>query len=76
MSVLAAPAGAGVLLAVASPGWVFAVLAVVALLAALVVAPVQGPPPAAEPRPPLEEALAGFRAAAGGSLLHERSSGS
>ena len=32
-----------------------------ALLAALVVAPVQGPPPAAEPRPPLEEALAGFR---------------
>ncbi len=61
VSVLAAPAGAGVLLAVASPGWVFAVLAVVALLAALVVAPVQGPPPAAEPRPPLEEALAGFR---------------
>ena len=61
VSVLAAPAGAGVLLAVASPGWVFAVLAAVALLAALVVAPVQGPPPAAEPRPPLEEALAGFR---------------
>ena len=61
VSVLAAPAGAGVLLAVASPGWVFAVLAAVALLAALVVAPVKGPPPAAEPRPPLEEALAGFR---------------
>jgi CRP-like cAMP-binding protein len=61
VSVLAAPAGAGVLLAVASPGWVFAVFAAVALLAALVVAPVQGPPPAAEPRPPLEEALAGFR---------------
>jgi CRP-like cAMP-binding protein len=61
VSVLAAPAGAGVLLAVASPGWVFAVLAVVALAGALVVAPVQGPPPAAEPRPPLEEALAGFR---------------
>jgi CRP-like cAMP-binding protein len=61
VSVLAAPAGAGVLLAVASPGWVFAVLAVVALLAAIAVAPVQGPPPAAEPRPPLEEALAGFR---------------
>jgi CRP-like cAMP-binding protein len=53
VSVLAAPAGAGVLLAVASPGWVFAVLAVVALAGALVVAPVQGPP--------LEEALAGFR---------------
>jgi hypothetical protein len=50
-----------VLLAVASPGSVFAVLAAVALLAALVVAPVQGPPPAAQPRPPLEEALAGFR---------------
>jgi MFS family permease len=61
VSVLAAPAGAGVLLAVASPGWVFAVLAAVALLAAVAVAPVQGPPPAAEPRPPLEEALAGFR---------------
>jgi CRP-like cAMP-binding protein len=61
VSVLAAPAGAGVLLAVASPGWVFAVLAAVALLAALTVAPVHGPPPAAEPRPPLEEALAGFR---------------
>jgi CRP-like cAMP-binding protein len=61
VSVLAAPAGAGVLLAVASPGSVFAVLAAVALLAALVVAPVQGPPPAAQPRPPLEEALAGFR---------------
>jgi MFS family permease len=61
VSVLAAPAGAGVLLAIASPGWVFAVLAVVALAGALVVAPVQGPPPAAEPRPPLEEALAGFR---------------
>ena len=49
------------LLAVASPGWVFAVFAVVVLLAALVVAPVQGPPAAGEPAPPLEEALAGFR---------------
>jgi MFS family permease len=61
VSVLAAPAGAGVLLAVASPGWVFVVLAAVVLAAALLVAPLQGPPPAAEPRPPLEEALAGFR---------------
>jgi CRP-like cAMP-binding protein len=61
VSVLAAPAGAGVLLAVASPGWVFAVLAAVALGAALLVARVPGPPPASEPRPPLEEALAGFR---------------
>jgi MFS family permease len=61
VSVLVAPAGAGVLLAVASPGWVFAALAVVALVAALLVAPLHGPPPAAEPQPPLEEALAGFR---------------
>ena len=61
VSVLVAPAGAGVLLAVASPGWVFAALAVVTLAAALLVAPLRGPPPAAEPRPPLEEALAGFR---------------
>ena len=61
VSVLVAPAGAGVLLAVASPGWVFAALAAVVLVAALLVAPLHGPPPAAEPRPPLEEALAGFR---------------
>lgn len=61
VSVLVAPAGAGVLLAVASPGWVFAALAVVTLAAALLVAPLRGPPPAAEPRPPLEDALAGFR---------------
>jgi CRP-like cAMP-binding protein len=61
VSVLVAPAGAGVILAVASPGWVFAALAVVTLAAALLVAPLRGPPPAAEPRPPLEEALAGFR---------------
>jgi MFS family permease len=61
VSVLVAPAGAGVLLAVASPGWVFAALAVVTLAAAILVAPLRGPPPAAEPRPPLEEALGGFR---------------
>jgi MFS family permease len=61
VSVLVAPAGAGVLLAVASPGWVFAALAAVVLVAALLVAPLKGPPAAAEPRPPLEEALGGFR---------------
>jgi len=61
VSVLVAPAGAGVILAVASPGWVFAALAVVTLAAALLVEPLRGPPPAAEPRPPLEEALGGFR---------------
>jgi MFS family permease len=61
LSVLVAPAGAGVLLAVASPGWVFAALAAVVLVAAFLVAPLKGPPPAAEPRPPLEEALGGFR---------------
>jgi MFS family permease len=61
VSMLAAPALTGVLLAVASPGWAFAVFAVVALTGALLVARVPGPPPAAEPRPPLEEAVAGFR---------------
>jgi MFS family permease len=41
VSVLVAPAGAGVLLAVASPGWVFAALAAVVLVAALLVAPLK-----------------------------------
>ena len=46
VSVLAAPALAGVLLAVASPGWVFAVMALVAGVSALLVARVRGPSPA------------------------------
>jgi MFS family permease len=43
VSMLAAPAAAGVLLAVGGAGTVFAVMAAVVLLAALVVAPVQSP---------------------------------
>jgi len=61
VSMLAAPAGAGVLLAVASPGWIFAVLAAVAGVSALLVARIRGPLPAGGSRPALEEALAGFR---------------
>ncbi|MDX6505843.1 MAG: hypothetical protein QOG06_487 [Gaiellaceae bacterium] len=61
VSVLAAPAAAGVLLAVASPGWVFAVMAVIAAASAACVARVHGQPPGGDPRPALEEVLAGFR---------------
>lgn len=61
VSVLIAPAATGLLLAVASPGWVFAFFAVVALVGARLVARVQGPPAAAEEAPPLDQALAGFR---------------
>ena len=61
VSVLVAPALAGVLLAVASPGWVFAVMAVVATVSALLVARLHGPAPAHDALPALEEALAGFR---------------
>ncbi|HSB38037.1 MAG TPA: cyclic nucleotide-binding domain-containing protein, partial [Gaiellaceae bacterium] len=61
VTMLAAPAAAGVLLAIASPGWVFAVMAAVAAASALLVAPVRGPALAAEERPAVEEALAGFR---------------
>jgi MFS family permease len=64
VSVLVAPALAGVLLAVASPGWVFAVMAVVAGVSALLVAGLRGPAPAGDAQPALEEALAGFRALA------------
>jgi hypothetical protein len=64
VSVLAAPALAGFLLAVASPGWVFAVMAVVAGVSALLVARLRGPAPACDAQPALEEALAGFRALA------------
>jgi MFS family permease len=61
LSVLVAPAATGVLLAVASPGWVFAVFAGVVLVGALLAARVQGPPAAGEAVAPLEDALAGFR---------------
>ncbi len=61
VSVLVAPAAAGVLLAVASPGWVFAVMAAVAGISALLVARIRGPEPLGDARPTLEEALAGFR---------------
>jgi MFS family permease len=61
LSVLAAPALTGVLLAVASPGWVFAVMAAVALASALVVARLRGPVPVGDARPPREEVVAGFR---------------
>lgn len=61
VSVLAAPATAGVVLAVASPGWVFLLLAVVVAGSALLVARVRGPVPAGDAQPALEEALAGFR---------------
>ena len=66
--VLVAPALAGVLLAVASPGWVFALMAVVAGVSALLVARVHGPRPSCDAKPALSEALAGFRA-----LAHEPS---
>ena len=52
VSVLAAPALAGLLLAVGSPGTVFAVMAVSTALAAILVAPVPGPPPAGTGTPP------------------------
>ena len=61
VSVLVAPAAAGVLLAVGSPGVVFAVMAAVVTASALLVVPVHGPAPAGDARPPIEEALAGFR---------------
>jgi hypothetical protein len=46
VSLVAAPAATGVLLAVGSPGVVFAVMAGLSVLGGLVVAPVEGPPAA------------------------------
>jgi hypothetical protein len=45
VSLLAAPAAAGVLLAVGSPGIVFVVMAALTLVGAVAVLPVEGPPP-------------------------------
>jgi MFS family permease len=50
VSMLAAPAAAGVLLAVGSPGAVFVTMAGLTLLGALFVLPVEGPPAAAPAR--------------------------
>jgi MFS family permease len=61
VSVLAAPAATGVLLAVGSPGWAFAVMAAAVGASALLVARVHGPVPACDVRPVLDETLAGFR---------------
>jgi MFS family permease len=47
ISLVAAPAAAGILLEVGSPGLVFAVMAGVSVVGGLVVAPVEGPPGAA-----------------------------
>lgn len=47
VSMLAAPAAAGVLLAVGSPGVVFIVMAALMLIGALAILPVEGPPAAA-----------------------------
>lgn len=60
-SLLVAPAGAGLLLAVGSPGTVFAVMAALQVVAAVVVRPLAGPPAASEPASALGEVAAGFR---------------
>jgi MFS family permease len=60
-STLVAPALAGVLLAVGSPGLVFATMAALQVVAAFVVRPLGGPRPSAEPSSALSEVAAGFR---------------
>ena len=64
VGVLAAPAAAGVMLALSGPGLVFAVLAGVSLLGGLLVAPIKGPPPS-----PGAEGSAAAEIAAGARLL-------
>lgn len=64
LSVLVAPAGAGVLLAIGSPGLVFTVMAVLALAGAALVAPLargSGHGGAGRSQEVLEELAAGFR---------------
>lgn len=64
VSVLIAPAGAGVLLAIGSPGLVFTVMAALALAGAALVAPLARKPAQAggeEPQEVLAELAAGFR---------------
>jgi MFS family permease len=62
VSLLAAPALAGVLLAVSSPGVVFAVMAGWVALSALLVLPIRGPAPIGSTSTALAETAAGFRA--------------
>ncbi|HUQ22912.1 MAG TPA: cyclic nucleotide-binding domain-containing protein [Gaiellaceae bacterium] len=61
ISLLAAPALAGILLGVSGAGVVFSVMAVVALVAALLVAPISGPAPAGASGSVVAETLVGLR---------------
>jgi hypothetical protein len=61
VSMLAAPAAAGVLLAVGSPGVVFVVMAALTLLGMLAVLPIQGPPAAPHAREAHVSALSSER---------------
>jgi hypothetical protein len=56
VSMLAAPAAAGVLLGLGGPGWVFVTMAALAALGGLLVAPIAGPPPAGGPETTRENA--------------------